>query len=631
MKKLFDAASEALNGRSEWEARHRLYDQMRHNGLRRRNKPFPGAADLHFPLIDMNIRKGKPFWESQATSTERLASFVALQDQQAETTSAAADFFDFELKQNTNFETELLHLVDRMLCRGRGVLKAITDPFDDYKIGFEAIDPLFIIMAEGADDFADADWFVHVQHMSVAKYKRNRRYIQDETLINAIRGSKDYDATGGILQDKDAREGINFSRNKDQIILWEHWEKTLGGWTVHTYSPQAPDQLVRKPFGCPYKLAGKPSCPYYSFKTEVKEKGWYAPRGIPELNAAFEAYACKLWNEKTDAMTFANRPVFTSEQPLANTANLRWAPGEYIPGGVQQVQTSGPAYSFDQEIAFTRSTSEQVSMLPDFGIVQGGGGNGDTGGKPRTATENNRIANLQSVGTESNGKIFRMDLAKLYRHVWGLMLQFKRQKLLYFVSGEIKTLPEQALHDAYLIAPDGTPDQWNKQLRNQRAMQRLQAFSGSPNVDQDELVRDALATDDPKFAQRAFIPGNVKAGSEAEDEAVEISIMRDGFPAQVKPNEDHGTRIFVLMSWLIKQRMTGAPPDPIAIQRVQQHLAAHFQFLKKLQPEAARQVQQQIQQMEAQGAAQRPPMARPAPAPAPVPGMEEEQFAGGPS
>jgi hypothetical protein len=625
MKKLFDDASEALNGRSEWEARQRLYDQMRHNGLRRRNKPFPGAADLHFPLIDMNIRKGKPFWESQATSTERLASFVSLQDQQAETTSAAADFFDFELKQNTNFEIELLHLVDRMLCRGRGVLKAIVDPFDDNKIVFETIDPMFIIVAEGADDFVDADWFVHVKHMSVAKYKRDRRYEQDDGLINSIRGSKDYDATGGILEDKQAREGINFSRNKDQIILWEHWVKTMGGWTVHTYSPQAPDKTVRRPFGCPYKLAGKPSCPFYSFKTEVKEKGWYAPRGLPELNAAFEAYTCKLWNEKTDAMTFANRPVFTSQQPIANTGNLRWAPGEYIPGGVQQVQTNGPSYSFDQEIAFTRSTSEQVSMLPDFGIVQSGG-NGDTGGKPRTATENNRIANLQSVGTESNGKIFRMDLAKLYRHVWGLMLQFKRQKLSFYVSGEIKTLPEQALHDAYLIAPDGTPDQWNKQLRNQRAMQRLQAFSGAPNVDQDELVRDAMATDDPKFAQRAFIPTNLKAASEGEDEAYEIVILQDGFPAAVKPNEDHATRIHTLMSWLMKQSMSGVPPNPIAIQRVQQHLAVHFQFLKKLQPEAAKQVQMQIMQMESQGAGARPPGPKP-----PMPAQAEEEFAGQPS
>jgi hypothetical protein len=618
MKKLFDQASEALQARSQWEQKQRLYYQMRHDGLRRINKPWPTAADAHFPLVDMVIRKSKPFWESQATATERLASFVALQDQQAETTSAAADFYDFELKQHTNFQTELIRAIDVMLLRGRGVLKAVVDPFDDYRICFDAIDTPFIVMADGADDFPDADWWVHVQHFSVARYKRDRRYTQEEATVNAIRGNKDLDLLALFGAEKEVREGVEYSRNPDQIIVWEHWVRTMGGYTVHTYSPQAAHEALRKPYACPYKLGGKASAPFFSFKTEIKDKGWYAPRGLAELNAPFEQYACKLWNEKTDAMTFGNRPVFTSEQTIPNTANIRWNPGEFIPGNIKQVQTSPPAFSFDQEIAFTRSISEQQSMLPDFGIAQPG--MPGEPGKPRTATENNRIATLQTVGTESNGRIFRQDLAKLYRHVWGLMLQFKRQELKFYVGGELKTLPEQALHDAYLITPDGAPDQWNKQLRFQRAMVRLQTFANHPNVDQEELVRGVMSEDDPLFAQRAFIPTNVKAGSEAEDEAVEITIMADGFPAQVKPNEDHVTRIHVLMGWLEKQSAMGVPLNPVAQQRVQQHLAVHWQMLKATQPEAAAQLQQQIVQREQQAMAQR--MMRQRGAVSRVPGAE---------
>ena len=596
MKKLFDQGCQAIADRSQWEAKQRLYYEMRHDGLRRRNKPWPGAADLHFPLVDMNIRKTKPFWESQATATERLASFVSLQEQQQETTGAAADFFDFELKQHTEFETELIRAVDCMLLRGRGVLKVTTDPFDDHNIVCASIDLPFIIMMDGAEDFADADGWIEVKHLTLAGYRRDRRYSQDEATIGAIKGSKDLDISTGVFQDKEVREGVNYSRNSDQIILWEHWVKTMGGWTVYTYSPQSPDKEIRKPFGCPYKLGGKASCPYFSFKMEIKDRGWYAPRGIAELTAAFERYASKLWNEKTDAMTFANRPVFTSDQQIQNTGNIRWVPGEFIPGNIKGVQMPTPAFSFDQEIAFARSTAEQVTMMPDFGIERPGQP-GQAGGQ-RTATENNRISTLQNVGTESNGRIFRRDLSKAYRHIWGLILQFKRKKLSYFVSGELKTLPEAALHDAYLIMPDGAPDQWNKQMRQQRADARLQKFAGSPNVNQDELVYDSLAADDPMVAQKLFVPGNLKAGSEAEDEAVEISIMKDGFPAQVKPNEDHATRIHVLLGWLQKQSMTGAPVDPVAQQRVQQHLALHWQYLKKIQPEAARALLQQIQQGE---------------------------------
>jgi hypothetical protein len=593
MKQLFDKASEAVNSRTAWEQKQRLFYQMRHDGIRRRNKPWAGAADLHFPLIDMNMRKAKPFWESQATSTERLAQFVALQEQQAATTTAAAEFFDFELKQRSNFQIELIRAIDGMLLRGRGVMKATTDPFNDHRLTFAAIDLLFIIVADGADDFEDADWFVEVKHLSVAKYKRDRLYSQEPDVINQIRGSKELDITTEQWADKEVREGINYSRNPDQIIIWEHWEKTMGGWTVYTYSPMQPDVEIRRPFGCPYKCKGKPSLPYFSFRTEVKDAGWYSPRGVAELNAPFEAYACKLWNEKTDAMTFSNRPIFTADNDVPNSGNIRWVPGEFIPGNVRSVKMEGPAFSFDQEIAFARVTAEQQTMLPDFGISQPGQPDG-TGGKPRTATENQRIAQLQNVGTESNGRLFRIDLGRLYSHCWGLMLQFKRKEVSFFVAGQLKTLPEQALHDSYIVMPDGAPDQWNKQLRFQRALMRMQTFTGHPNVDQEALARAVLAEDDPQFAVEAFIPTNLKAATEAEDEAVEIMILAAGFPAAVKPNEDHATRIFVLMGWLQKQSMTGAPVDPIARQRVQEHLAIHFELLKQIQPEAAQQVLQQV-------------------------------------
>lgn len=606
--------------RAVWEQKQRIYYEMRHDGLRRRQKPWPAAADMHFPLIDMNIRKAKPFYEAQATSTERLASFVSLQDQQQAETSAAADYFDFELKQNTNFSTELVRAIDTMLWRGRGVLKCTVDPFDGYKILFESVDPLYIVMVDGADDFDDADFWVHVIHLTVAQYRRNRRYKQDEALINRIKGVKDMDLTTYIERIKEIREGVNFSKNPRQIILWEHYQRTMSGWLVNTYSPHAPQEVIRAPFLVPYKLGNKPSRPYYSFKTEIKDRGWYSPRGLAELNATFESYACKLWNEKTDAMTFANRPVFTADNQIPNTANMRWQPGEFIPGNVKQVQTLPPAISFDQEMAFARSVGEQISMLPDFGITQP---NDKGGNSPRTATENNRIATLQTVGTESNGRIFRNDLAKLYRHVWGLILQFKREKMAYYVAGELKELPKQALHDAYLITPDGNPDQWNKQQRVQHAYQRMQLFTGKQNVDQDVLVRDALAADDPKFALEAFIPSDVAAASEAEDEAMEIVIMQDGFPAAVKPNEDHATRIHVLLSWLQKQVMTNAPVDPVAKQRIQQHLLVHFMYLKKMQPQAAAQLVKQVMAMEA-------PAGRPPGPVGPGPGAPAANGGGGP-
>ncbi len=585
MKNLFDQAYEALSNRAVWENKQRIWYDMRHDGIRRRNKPFPTAADAHFPLVDMTIEKWKPFWLAQALAGDKLAAFVSLKPDAVSTAESAADFMDFELKQHSNFQDELEHMTDDMLLTQRGIIKVTVDPFNGYRFIFDAINPLYIIMADGARDFEDADWFVHVKHMTVGQYKRDRRYDQD--VIDRVRGNRDTDFSA-ILQDKELREGITCTRRDNIIIVWEHYVKTGNGYTVYSYSPLASDLQLRPPHGLVVKVDGRVSCPFFSFVMELKDKGWYSPRGVAERTAPFETYATKLWNEKADAMTFGNRPVFTSDQQIPNTANLRWNPGEFIPGNIKAVQMPPPAFSFDQEINFSRQTAEQLLMMPDFGISRQGSG------APRTATENERISALNTAGVDHKGRIFRRSLSRLYRHVWSAMLFYKRKDVSYYISGELKTLPEQALHDQYLIMPDGSPDQWDKQQKFQRAAARLQMLKGAPNVDQDALVRDLLSADDARLVQTMFIPTKLRSATEQEDEAVEILLLKDGYPAAVTAGEDHAARIFVLVSWLQKQGMTGVVVDPVARQRIQEHLMVHWQYLKQTQPVVARQIAEQI-------------------------------------
>src|SRR5689334_10483723 len=104
---LFGRAYQTLQDRQKWETKMRLFYQMRHDGVRRRNKPFPNAADLHLALVDQAITKSKPFWMAQAIGAERLATFVSMRNQQKEATESAADFFDFEMKHRTNYLRKL--------------------------------------------------------------------------------------------------------------------------------------------------------------------------------------------------------------------------------------------------------------------------------------------------------------------------------------------------------------------------------------------------------------------------------------------------------------------------------------------------------------------------------------------
>src|SRR5208282_4520090 len=295
------------------------------------------------------------------------------------------------------------------------------------------------------------------------------------------------------------------------------------------------------------------------------------------------------------------------------------------PGNVKVVQYGQPAIDFTQEIMFTKGEAEVRAQSPDTSIEKPGGGSGRD---KRTAKEVGIASSISQVGQNHSGSIFKGCLAKLLAFDWGLCLQYKRKKMTYFVSDDLKTLPEQALHDEYMVTAGGSTDDWDKQLKLNKALGRLQELKGAPNVNQDELVRDVLAADDARLVNRLLIPQQQKAASEAEDETQEItSMMVTHFAAPVKPAEDHVTRIKTLLQFLQAQGVKGVPLDPLAKQRLHEHLMQHMQLLKKLQPQAFKQLVMQIRQSEQQPV--RPPPQAMAPRGAPMT-MPRKRLAAGP-
>jgi hypothetical protein len=160
-KELCDHAQRILTERFIWEQRARIFYLMRHDGLPRINKPFPTASDGHVAVIDKAIRKQKPFWNGQIEAGDRVCTFASMKQQMKAMTDAASDFYDFETRQRSKFLDKMETVFDHMLLYGRGVIKCTTDPFDDYRLKDEAINPVFILMPQEANDFDDADEFVH--------------------------------------------------------------------------------------------------------------------------------------------------------------------------------------------------------------------------------------------------------------------------------------------------------------------------------------------------------------------------------------------------------------------------------------------------------------------------------------
>lgn len=579
---LYDDIIQALKDRTEWEGRQSVWYRMRHGGLRRGNKPYPNAPDLHFPLVDSNIEKLKPFYFQQLYAAETFAAFIALKPQSNELTTSAAGWFDYKLKQQTNLEREILCAIDHMENNGSSLVKIYWDE-DSKRLCYDARDPLYVIVPKMTNDIQDSDWLVDVIHMSEAQYRANPNFNQDDGFIKLIKG-KDTTVSGAIAKGEDAsrREGITMGADDGQIVLWEIYKKGDKAITVQTISPLQPleDKQVRDDFDLPYNLGpfkGGKRIPFARFRMEIKDKGWYSPRGISEILAPFETSMCRMWNAKHEAMDFFNRPTYQSDRDLGNVSNIKMLPGQILPPGITPTQNPTPPISFDEEMQNTRASAEYRLQIPDLGASRHltPGGEGAKGNV--TATQINAIVGQSSQSDDMRARIFRLDLAELYQMSWAIYLQYDRKSLDYVLADELTQVSDEALHDQYLIAPNGSADGWNKSLQIQKSVARKQMLGQSPYIDQGELDKTILEVDDPKLVKRLWRDPGTASKNQMERQAEEISIMLLGFPAEVEPSDDD---VAHLQSWsgFIDRRMHAQEPiTPEFAKLMIQHEQSHEQ------------------------------------------------------
>jgi len=595
-KKLYEQTIADLADRKTWEERQRLYYEMRHHGLRRKNKPFPGAADLHYPLIDGLIDKLKPFYFAQIWGSEQLAAFVAKRSQTADVTQAAARWFHYQMVQHTNFFRESLSAIDNMLTAGNAVLRVGWNALQG-QLEFDAIDPVFCIVPSGTRELSAADRVTFVLHFTPEAYARRSDFRQDKEFVRSLSGRMPDEA--GKVEEKYSREGLTRSAGDSQIVIWESWvrerneETGREEWRVYTYSPARPQEPVKPDFACPYELGGRAFLPVVELPMEVKDKGFYASRGIPERVAMFESYMSRTWNEKSDSMTFFNRPIFTHEGEAVNLNNIKLVPGAIIGRNLRAVEMPSPAISFDMEMQQTRAAAEQLTAMPDFGMTQQGSMRDS-----RTATEINAVGNLMGMSTDLRARIFRERLSELYRFSWAIFRQYARGDLQYYFAEALNTAPAEALHDDYLIEPDGSPDSWNKPARMQRAISRFQMLNGHPFIAQGPLVKSVLQEDDAALVRELYVDPQAQAADQQEDQAMELCALEKGFPARVKPADDDAAHIDVIMGRVELVLSTTEEISPVGWSRIVGHAQEHLQQMGQRNPKGAKEYQVKVERLQ---------------------------------
>jgi len=610
---------EAVGQRSPWELRQTRWYELRHHGLRRTNKPWPKAADLHWPLIDTAIEKLKPLFLQQALGMDVVASFVPMRQQLNAYTKVAEDWFNYKIREKTNFTDEVLSWVDYTLMSGRGVMKCFWNP-GDKRVGFEAVDPMYFVVPAYTTDLQDADWAVHVMPMSVPAYKRMAGQFgwkSDSKTIEKIRGNpqQDDNIPGAATEDdaKQLREGITYTNNTDGVIVWEVYRKRDDGvWEVYLYSPAAVDLDLRDPMELPYDHG---QLPFIDFPYEIKDKGWFSPRGVCEILAPFELSMTSMWNHKHDAMTLYNRPLFRAERELPNSINLRFQPGQILPYGVAPVQMPQPPVSFDQELNQTRAVAENRIGSPDYamGSVMSGGSD------RRTATEIQSINAQAMQSGDLRARLFRMALGKLYRQAWGLYVQYDSKSLRYRFAEDSLEADPKALHDQYELEPKGGMDMVSRQMMIQQAINRKQLFMNSPWVDQVELDKSIMELDDPSLVKRLLRDPGQKAADELEDETKTIPTLLVGIPVPAKPGQNYAGRIGVLMQYLNGAMQQGQQLSPVSKNAFMMRIDSLLQGYEQVATNEARKLRKEIQKFfESTGMLAAPAAQPPAPVPAEV-------------
>lgn len=580
-----DDIQAAITARKNWEDRQSTWYQMRHDGLRRRNKPWPNAADMHYALADGIIEKLKPTYVSQVYATDTIATFSALAAEFSPYQAGAAQWLDHQLKEESNFEEETDIFIDMMLERGRCPVKLYWDN-DAKQLAFEAIDPIYLIVPPWTAALRRADWIVHVQRYSRAAYEALPDiFKKDEpTMARLFSGEDPTSQQSNFETQRTQREGITKPTGKDECVIWEiHYPNSDGKWVVRTQSPSLPNVDLRPEFGLPYNKGefakAKSPPPFVEFRFETKQRGIYAPRGVCERVAPEEQSMCKDWNTMKDYQTVTLSPVFYAEQGVPQGGNIRMIPGQILPFKLAAVQFPPIPVDLPSAMGRTQQIAEERLSAPTIGA----GRQVDTSQK-KTAAESNLIASIMSQSADVRSRPFRRQLGELLKLAWSILIQYRRDTLDYYFNEELQRLDARAFDGLYRIEPSGSGDNNNRAMVLQRAISRKQMFTGNPNINQLELDRSVLEADDPRLIKRLLINAGSQQAAQLEDQAQEISIMLIGFPAEVRDGDDDASHLQSLVGFVQRRATMGEPMTPEFLQLVAQHTEAHMAAMKKKNP-----------------------------------------------
>lgn len=597
---------DALKARLDWEKKLARCEAQRFCTDRPQvnNIPWPRASNVRYPLADMIIDQKKPFKYKVLFSGEHVAKFRALKRSHTEYALGCEGFYDFHIKERTNFERTMQYCLDSGEQEGESLVKIMYDR-KLHALYFQWVENLFLITPAGAQELDDAPWFIHVLQLSPDDVKKRFKDVQgiDEFVARISSSEKQalLNDTYGKEENRYERQGITESEKDKYVVLWElHYKDEDGKRRIKTIAPED----YRFDFG------DDRAYPYWD-PSEKEDWGWmvkqyrreittpemHSSRGVPEMVQEFEHVLTRGWQTRQNWMTLSTCPtVSASGGTTGSTQNLTWSPGKFYPFKVEIGQHPSPPPELMEEMIFTRGIAERRAATPDFGI-----GRGNTQSNSRTKYEVQQLSNIQMLSVDLETGNFKSFIREVLRYGWRLLTQYKPKALLYYMGEELTELPPEAIEDAYQITASGSAESVDKEFMLQKRLALLQLAVSlqiqSANI--DELWKDVLEVASPGQVYRLYQPSQAVQANALKRAESDLSIIVSlGAPVTAQPGDNFAVSAQTGLQFLAAAAQRGDQLTPQQVNLITMYIQSHREALKKTNRMAYEQLNEALNKLD---------------------------------
>jgi hypothetical protein len=362
-------------------------------------------------------------------------------------------------------------------------------------------DPVQIIVPPRTTDYANAE-FIIVQH--VLSLRRLKQMEADglfkagsvKKIVGDLGGASGRSNENGIADSPsmsyeqsldDEKERIWGVEDEDNILLWEvyHWHDHDGDGmadrVVTWLHPRSATDLATRPYPYPFRR-----WPFVQFAFERTSRRYHSPRGISAMLEHLQRGVNTQHNQRLDAMTLRNAPVYqTPVMSGFKARNFRAVPGTVLemPGGARMepvLHDRGAVPEQVNEENMLRSLAESYVGTFDQAL-QGSQG----GVENRTATEINAIVQMTAATASMDAILFQLSMQELHSMIWELWLDFRPPEVSFKLNGadedtgeaKLVTVKKSDINKKFKLFPTGTIANTNHALELAKAKEALTFFA----------------------------------------------------------------------------------------------------------------------------------------------------------